>query len=71
MTKNYKKVYVAFDTEQHAKAIEILEKVPSYWRNDFISDAIVAYNNKRDEFATAKEKSAKSGDASSHDVFVG
>ena len=71
MTKNYKKVYVAFDTERHAKTIEILEKVPSYWRNDFISDAIVAYNNKRDESVKTKEKNAKSGDASSHDVFVG
>ena len=65
MTNNYKKVYVAFDAERHAKAIEILEKVPSYWRNDFISDAIVAYNNKREELVPAKEKSAKSGETSS------
>ena len=72
MTKKYKKVCVAFDMEQHAKAIAILENVPSYWRNDFISDAIVAYNNKRDEFAATKENSAKASDASSDDgIFFG
>ena len=60
MTKKYKKIYVAFDTEHHAKAIEILENVPRYWRNDFISDAITAYNNKRDELVSKKEKSQRS-----------
>jgi len=72
MVKKYRKVCVAFDTEQHAKAIEILENVPPYWRNDFISDAIVAYDNKRDDFIATKEKSAKASEASSHDgIFFG
>jgi hypothetical protein len=59
MTKKYKKICVAFDTEHHAKAIEILESVPRYWRNDFISDAIVAYDNKRDDLVSNKDKITK------------
>lgn len=30
MTKKYKKICVAFDTEHHAEATEILEIVPRY-----------------------------------------
>jgi orotidine-5'-phosphate decarboxylase len=33
MTKKYKKVCVAFDTEQYAKAIEILDKISSIHRD--------------------------------------
>ncbi|MEN6321168.1 MAG: hypothetical protein ABFD82_20805 [Syntrophaceae bacterium] len=62
MTKKYKKICIAFDTDQHAKAIEILENVPSYWRNDFISDAIVAHNNKRDDLLAKIEEKAKASD---------
>ena len=69
--QKYKRISVVLDIKRHARAIEILKNVPPYWRNDFISDAIVAYNNKRDESVKTKEKNAKSGDASSHDVFVG
>jgi hypothetical protein len=67
MAKKYKKVCIAFDSEQHAKAIEILGNVPPYWRNDFISDAILAYDNKHGDFMAPKEENTKASEASSHD----
>jgi hypothetical protein len=48
--KKYKRISVVLDIKRHAQAIELLKNVPPYWRNDFISDAIVAHNNKRDDF---------------------
>jgi hypothetical protein len=57
--EKYKRISVVFDLKKHAQVIEILKNVPPYWRNDFISDAIVAYNNKRDDFLATTDEGAK------------
>ncbi|HVO67169.1 MAG TPA: hypothetical protein VMT12_11845 [Syntrophales bacterium] len=68
--KKHKRISVVFDTKLHARAIEILKNVAPYWRNDFISDAIVAYNNKRDDLGAMIEEGAKASEASRDAKFI-
>lgn len=65
------RISVVFDTKRHARAIEILKNVSPYWRNDFISDAIVAHNNKLDDFWATADEGAKANKVLREAKFLG
>jgi hypothetical protein len=69
--QKYKRISVVLDIKRHAQAIEILKNVPPYWRNDFISDAILAHNNKRDDFWATADEGAKANKVLREAKFLG
>jgi hypothetical protein len=57
MTK-YKRIYISFDPERHARAIKILDDIPPYWRSHFVADAIVSHFETRNSASKLIEPSA-------------